>query len=85
MLLTLDMLGASSFIWMMKHVYLHHFFTNTSYDNDIQLYPLIAIHPTDTTLPFHKYQARYAPILYAIFYFFWVIFLDFFKYFSGKI
>jgi len=86
MVLSLDAMSASSHNWITKHVSNHHRMTNTPADDDIDLYPIVRIRQTDKWLWFHRYQAIYAPlILYPGFYLAWIFYLDFRKYFLGKV
>jgi linoleoyl-CoA desaturase len=81
----LDQMGASSILWLIKHVTIHHSLTNTVEDDDIDIYPIIRIHLKDKPLPLHRFQAVYAVIFYAILYVVWVFFFDFKKYFAKRI
>jgi fatty acid desaturase len=69
MCLTLDLVGASSFIWRQQHVVGHHCFTNVDgrdpdigvADPDLKKYA-----PTQPTRWYHKYQRFYLPVLYGL-------------------
>ena len=80
-----DHMGASSRNWKLKHVILHHTYTNTMHDDDINLKPIMRIHPEEKPLWFHRFQAWYAIFLYFLQYIEWVFYNDFKKYFRGKI
>ncbi len=82
---TLEIMGASSFMWHYKHVILHHRFTNTHHDDDINTWPPIRMRREDRPLGIHKYQAYYAVVAYSLLYFAWVFYKDFQKYFHGHI
>jgi linoleoyl-CoA desaturase len=83
---TLDMLGASSFMWNMKHNVIHHTYTNIEgVDDDISAEPFIRMCESQPYFKMHKYQHYYIWALYSILYLFWVFVLDFKKYFTNKI
>ena len=83
---TLEMLGASSFMWNMKHNVIHHTYTNIEgVDDDISAEPFLRMCGSQPYLKMHKYQHFYIWFLYSILYLFWVFVLDFKKYFTNKI
>jgi linoleoyl-CoA desaturase len=73
-----DLMGMNSYIWDIRHNIQHHTFTNVV-GGDILLdsVPLIRISPYQKKYFFQKYQAIYAPLLYAVYSIFWVFVLDF--------
>jgi linoleoyl-CoA desaturase len=77
--------GISLFIWERKHVIIHHRFTNTDDDDDLQTYPLMRFMTSHKRLWAHRYQHRYALFLYCFLYFAWVFVSDYVKYFGRKI
>lgn len=84
--LSLNMLGASSFLWNIKHNIIHHTFTNVEdHDDDILNQPLFRMSPAQTKLGIHKYQHWYWPLGYGLTYMAWVFFLDVRKYFNKQI
>jgi linoleoyl-CoA desaturase len=83
--LSLEMMGNSSYLWKRKHNIIHHTYTNTAEDDDIDLPPFLRIRSDQPKRWFHKYQHYYAPALYAILYLYWVWYTDFKKYFTRKI
>lgn len=79
-------LGAFSILWLIKHVKIHHVFTNIEgSDDDIDTNGKIRFHKDQQWEQFHKYQSIYAQPLYGLLYSYWVYFSDFKKYFRKKI
>lgn len=85
MVLTCDIMGASSFLWKIKHGIIHHTYTNTHDDDDLQAYPILRLLWSQKWLPHHKYQHKYAIFGYALLFMAWVLFNDFVKYCKRKI
>lgn len=83
---TAEVLGASHFMWNMKHNVIHHAYTNIDgIDDDIDAKPFLRMASTQEYLKMHRFQHVYFVALYAIFHLYWVLFSDYKKYFSGKI
>lgn len=83
---SLNLLGASSFLWKIKHNVVHHSFTNIEdIDDDIDIKPWMRVSKGQPKFWFHKFQHIYWVFLYGITYILWVFYLDFQKYFSRKI
>ena len=83
---SISVLGASRFMWAMKHVTLHHTFTNIDgVDDDIEVGVLMRMAPTQKHYLLHRFQHIYFWVLYMLLYIFWIFFADYKKYFSGKI
>jgi len=83
---SLDFLGASSFMWNMKHNVIHHAYTNIDgIDDDINARPFLRLCDTQKLYKIHRYQHIYFWLLYCFLYLFWVFFADYKKYFSHKI
>jgi linoleoyl-CoA desaturase len=83
---TLNFLGASSYMWNIKHNLIHHTFTNIDgVDDDIDARPFLRMCDTQEYKEMHKYQHRYYWMLYSLLYLYWVFFTDYKKYFSGMI
>ncbi len=81
-----SMLGASQYMWNIKHNIIHHTYTNVDgVDDDIEIGALMRMAPTQEHLKMHRFQHLYFPFLYMLMYVFWVFFSDYKKYFSGKI
>jgi linoleoyl-CoA desaturase len=83
---TLDLLGASSFMWNTKHNVIHHAYTNIEgVDDDIEAGSLLRMSPQQKRYSFHKYQHLYVWVLYGLLYIAWVFYTDYKKYFSNKV
>jgi linoleoyl-CoA desaturase len=83
---SLDILGASSFMWNTKHNIVHHTYTNIDgVDDDINAGILLRINKTQKHYKIHKYQHLYFWALYAILYLAWVFYTDYKKYFTKSI
>lgn len=79
-------MGASQFMWEMKHNIIHHSFTNVEgVDDDIEAGVLLRLAPTQEYKKIHRFQHIYFVILYMQMYLFWIFFSDYRKYFTGKI
>ncbi len=65
--LSLDVIGASSFIWYWKHNIVHHTYTNVSgVDVDIEMEPLLRLAPNQRWRWYHRFQHFYIWVLYAL-------------------
>ncbi len=79
-------LGANAFFWKQKHNIIHHTYTNVDgIDDDIAKSPIIRQCETQKWVPAHKVQHLYIPFVYSLSSIFWIFFMDFSKYFTGKI
>jgi linoleoyl-CoA desaturase len=84
--LSLDLLGASSFMWNTKHNVIHHAYTNIEgADDDIEAGKLLRMAPQQKKYGFHKYQHIYFWGLYSLLYITWVFYTDYKKYFTNKV
>ncbi|RYF86494.1 MAG: acyl-CoA desaturase, partial [Chitinophagaceae bacterium] len=84
--LTANALGASAFFWKQKHNIIHHTYTNVDgIDDDIAKSPIIRQCETQKWVPAHKVQHLYLVPIYSLSSIFWIAFMDFAKYFTGKI
>lgn len=83
---SLDFLGGSSFMWKYKHNMIHHTYTNIDgLDEDIDVKPFLRISPTQKRYWFHRFQHVYCFLLYGTVHIFWILIMDFKKYFSQKV
>ncbi|HTO16826.1 MAG TPA: acyl-CoA desaturase [Edaphocola sp.] len=83
---SLNIMGASTYLWKFKHNIMHHTYTNIEgHDEDIDIKPLLRTNKEQKKYFFHKYQHYYALFLYTLTYIMWWAFNDFKKYFTGKI
>ncbi|RYY50642.1 MAG: acyl-CoA desaturase [Chitinophagaceae bacterium] len=84
--LTLNALGANSYFWKQKHNILHHTYTNIDgIDDDIAKSPIIRQCESQVWVPAHRVQHFYLPFVYSLSSLFWILFMDFAKYFGRKI
>ncbi len=82
----LNILGANTYFWKIKHNINHHTFTNIEgMDSDIDVKPFMRLHENQPHHPMHRFQHFYWVFLYGISYVAWVFYNDFDKYFSGRI
>jgi len=64
--ISLDALGASSYLWRVKHNVAHHTYTNVhSGDDDIDLGPLARLAPGQKRFGIHRLQQFYLWVLYG--------------------
>jgi linoleoyl-CoA desaturase len=83
---TLDMLGASSYLWRWKHNVFHHTYTNiTEADHDIELSPFARLAPSQPLLPAHRFQHIYMWALYGFIVFHMHFVEDFLNVKRGKV
>ncbi len=65
---TMDLIGASSYVWRTKHNTAHHTFTNISgADSDIDSMPFARFAPDQPRRPYHRFQHVYMWFLYGLF------------------
>ncbi|HOX04881.1 MAG TPA: acyl-CoA desaturase [Planctomycetota bacterium] len=65
--MTMDLIGASSYVWHRKHVVIHHRYVNiTGYDTDIDLGGIGRLSPHKRRLWFHRWQHLYLWPLYGL-------------------
>ncbi len=82
---TLNLIGANNFLWKHKHNIIHHTYTNVDgKDDDIAKSPFIRMCSTQKWVSFHRIQHLYLPFLYAVSSLYWILWQDFFKYFTQK-
>ena len=83
---TLDLLGASSYLWHYQHNILHHHHTNVEgADEDIEGGPLLRFAPGQPRRWFHRFQFLYAWLLYALLPPKWMLWDDFKAVILGRI
>lgn len=74
----LNFVGGYHVNWKIQHNVLHHSFTNVhEMDEDIHGKGLIRLSPDQERKGFNKYQAWYAPLIYAIMTLYWFTAKDF--------
>jgi linoleoyl-CoA desaturase len=65
---SLDLMGASSYVWRAKHNHAHHSFTNVvGADTDIDQLPLARFAPDQSRRGFHRFQHVYMWLLYGLY------------------
>ncbi len=83
---TLDLLGASSYVWARKHNSIHHSYTNvTGHDDDINVGFLGRLSPHQRRLRLHRLQHWYLWVLYAFLPIKWHLYDDFRDVVTGRI
>ncbi len=86
MALTLDLIGASSYVWHYKHSVIHHTYVNIAgYDTDIDVSIFGRLSPHHPRYWFHRWQHLYLWFLYGILAIKWQFFDDFKYLISGGI
>ena len=74
----LDIMGANSYIWKIRHIRLHHNYPNVmGWDSDFEQSPMARVFPHGTYAAIHKYQHIYLPLLYPLYLFNWLLVRDF--------
>jgi len=64
---SLDLVGASSYLWHWKHAVIHHTYTNvTGVDTDIEIGAAVRVTPHQERRWFHRWQHLYLFPLYGI-------------------
>lgn len=83
---TLDLLGASSYVWARKHNSIHHSYTNiTGHDDDINVGLLGRLSPHQRRLWFHRLQHVYLWFLYGFLAIKWHLYDDFHDVLTGRV
>jgi linoleoyl-CoA desaturase len=82
---SMDLIGASSYIWHWKHGVLHHTYTNIDgHDDDIALGPLSRMAPQQARRPWHRFQHIYLWGLYSFLALKWHLVDDFYVLARGR-
>ncbi|WP_185964858.1 fatty acid desaturase family protein [Flavobacterium franklandianum] len=80
-----DCMGANSFIWMNRHISMHHNYPNTiGWDSDIEQGNPLKLFPSETFSPIQKYQHYWIFLLYPLFLLNWLLVRDFRDFYSSK-
>lgn len=83
---SMDLIGASSYVWRVKHNVVHHTYTNIEgADSDIEQLPFLRLAPDQKRQWFHRYQHVYAWPLYGLFAVKWQLLSDITLLFVGHI
>jgi linoleoyl-CoA desaturase len=84
--MSLDLIGASSYLWHWKHVIFHHTYVNiTGVDADIEIGKLVRFSPHQKRSHWHRWQHVYLWPLYGIMASRWHLMGDFQDIYNGKI
>jgi linoleoyl-CoA desaturase len=84
--LSLDFIGASSYLWHWKHAILHHTYSNIpGQDTDIELGSVMRLCPQQKRRWFHRWQHLYLWVLYGVMAARWHLWGDFKDVITGKI
>ena len=74
---SLDLLGASSFLWRQAHNVLHHSYTNLpGLDIDLEMSSLLRVAPWQAQRPCHRFQHLYVALLFGLFPLKWWLYDD---------
>ncbi len=81
---SMDLIGASSYLWRITHNVIHHTYTNIhGTDEDLAVSPLLRLSPHADRRWFHRWQHWYAPLLYSFTTLYWVFVKDW-KYLAAR-
>ncbi len=80
-----DLMGANSYIWKIRHIWLHHNYPNVmGWDSDFEQSKMLRVFPHGNRSKMHKYQHIYLPFIYPLFIFYWLLIRDFKDFFYKK-
>jgi len=83
---SLDMLGASSYMWHFKHVVLHHTYPNIEgIDDDIEAGFLLRLSPKQPRRSYHRLQHWYVCLVYGLLTAKWQVFDDLQRLFDANL
>lgn len=86
MAMTLDLVGASSYVWNWKHSVVHHTYVNiTHHDADIDVAPFGRLTPHQRRFSFHRWQQFYLWPLYGLNVIKWHFYDDFRDVILGRV
>ncbi|HEX6043065.1 MAG TPA: acyl-CoA desaturase [Pyrinomonadaceae bacterium] len=84
--MTMDLIGASSYVWHWKHVVIHHTYVNiTGHDADIDIAVFGRLTPHQKRFRFHRWQHFYLWPLYGLNVIKWHLYDDFRDVILGRI
>ena len=84
--MTMDLIGASSYVWHWKHVVIHHTYVNiTCHDADIDIAVFGRLTPHQKRFRFHRWQHFYLWPLYGLNVIKWHLYDDFRDVILGRI
>lgn len=83
---SLDLIGASSYLWHWKHAIFHHTYSNIpGHDTDIELGSVMRLCPAQPRRWFHRWQHLYLWVLYGVMAARWHLWGDFKDAIAGRI
>lgn len=76
--LTFELMGASSYLWKIKHNIIHHTYTNIhGVDEDLDVSPFIRLSPSSPRYSIQRFQHIYAFFAYGLLTLSWVFLTDY--------
>ena len=84
-LYVLELFGSNHWLWMRRHISLHHAYPNVpDWDVDIKQSDIIRIFPSSPLFNYHKYQHIYMWLIYPFYSLNWIYIRDFKDFFGTK-
>ncbi len=84
-LYVLELFGSNHWLWMRRHINLHHAYPNVQdWDIDIKQSNIIRIFPNSQLFSYHKYQHIYMWFIYPLYSLNWIYIRDFKDFFGTK-
>nr|WP_198999552.1 fatty acid desaturase [Flavobacterium sp. ASV13] len=84
-LYVLELFGGNHWLWMRRHINLHHAYPNVpDWDIDIKQSDIIRIFPNSPLFKYHKYQHIYMWFIYPLYSLNWIYIRDFKDFFGKK-
>lgn len=84
-LYVLELFGGNHWLWMRRHINLHHAYPNVpDWDIDIKQSDIIRIFPNSPLFEYHKYQHIYMWFIYPLYSLNWIYIRDFKDFFGKK-
>jgi len=84
-LYVLELFGSNHWLWMRRHISLHHAYPNVpDWDVDIKQSDIIRIFPNSPLFNYHKYQHIYMWFIYPFYSLNWIYIRDFKDFFGTK-
>ncbi len=84
-LYVLELFGSNHWLWMRRHISLHHAYPNVpDWDVDIKQSDIIRIFPNSPLFNYHKYQHIYMWFIYPFYSLNWLYIRDFKDFFGTK-
>ncbi|SHG26957.1 linoleoyl-CoA desaturase [Flavobacterium johnsoniae] len=84
-LYVLELFGSNHWLWMRRHINLHHAYPNVpDWDIDIKQSDIIRIFPNSPLFEYHRYQHIYMWFIYPLYSLNWIYIRDFKDFFGTK-